>query len=118
MLHSMLLAAAGFVLLWFGTLTAYLAVMNLARMKREGTLTRFWKINGLPIGVVGWLLDFTWNQTLGVLLFGELAHELLFSHRVQRWVDVGPGRRWERALGWARELNAVSPGHITLPPDR
>ena len=75
----------------------------------------FWLIIGYPS-------DILFNVFRGTVMFRELPHEGLFTHRVQRHIDknhllLPENRNWryDKALEWALVLNAIDPDHITFP---
>lgn len=129
----------GFVIGWFVLSGAFMLVMHAKVMLEQGRLTLFWKACVLPWAIVGVLLDVAFNVVLGWLIFGESPiHaardllvalfyaligrwlgimappkvELMFSSRVKRHSRTAAGWRLRVAEWWARQLNAVDPGHI------
>lgn len=98
---------------WFALVGGFLVAMHLAEMRDRGDLNLFWKVNGAPFVLAGWLLDVGFNFTAGVLMFADPTWaDITFSSRVEREANGVPG--WRRALArwWARQLNRVRKGHI------
>lgn len=62
----------------------YLAVMNLARAKREGKLNGFAKLLGTPVLFIGLLLDTFVNVFVMTLVLLEIPEETLVSDRLSR----------------------------------
>lgn len=73
-------AVGGFYALWL----FYLAVMNLARAKRAGQLSKTASVLGTPILIVGFLLDFLMNVTVMTVVLLELPQELTVTARLKR----------------------------------
>ena len=93
------LIVAAFYLLW----AIYLAVMNLARAKDAGTLSRTALILGTPLLLIGFALDVLLNLTAMTLLLLELPRELTVSERLCRH-NLGPDG-WRRNVArWAEQL--------------
>lgn len=82
-------------LLWF----FYLAVMNLARAKENGTLTTVALYLGYPIFLVGYLLDIFVQVTVMSLLFLELPKEWTVTGRLKRHLYGSLGWR-EKIAAW------------------
>lgn len=102
-------------LLWFVTIWAFVAVMHGKALVERGALTRFWSFHVWPLAIVALLLDVTFNLTFGWVMFGELPlarGHWLFSERVQYHYRRSISWRGRLAEFWARQLNAVDPGHI------
>lgn len=85
----------GLYLLWL----FYLAVMNLQRAKENGTLSLPAKILGLPIVIVGVLLDVVVNIFVMTILFLERPKEWLVTDRLQRHVRYHSGT-WRAKLAY------------------
>jgi len=92
------------VLLLYSTWIFYLAVMNLARAKRDGKLTRVAYVLGLPLLGIGLTLDGLLNWTVCTILFLDIPQELLVTSRLKRYA-TGPGG-WRKSLAYwfARHL--------------
>lgn len=73
-------AVGGFYVLWL----FYLAVMNLARAKRTGLLSKTASVLGTPILLIGFLLDFLLNATVMTVVLLELPQELTVTARLKR----------------------------------
>lgn len=93
-------------LLWF----FYLAVMNLARARDNGTLTRTALYLGSPIFIIGYALDVLVNIFIMTILFLELPKEWTVTGRVKRHIYHGSGWR-ESLASWFcyNLLNAFDP---------
>lgn len=93
-------------LLWF----FYLAVMNLARARDNGTLTKPALILGTPLFIIGYALDIAVNILVMTILFLELPKEWTVTGRVKRHIYHGSGWR-EKVAGWFCHnlLNAFDP---------
>lgn len=76
----LLSALAGFYLLW----ALYLAVMNLRRAKSTGQLSRTAYVLGLPLLIVGLVLDVLINFGPMSVILLELPRELTVSERLER----------------------------------
>lgn len=84
----------GIYLLW----VFYLAVMNLDRAKRSGTLGPVAFALGLPILIGGLALDFLINLVPCTIAFRELPRELTVTARLKKHIDdkghKGDMARW------------------------
>lgn len=80
--------AGSFYLLW----VLYLAVMNAARARDAGTLTKPALALAMPVLGLGYLLDALVNLTVCTVLFLELPREVLVTGRVSR-LQKGTGKR-------------------------
>jgi len=78
-----------FYILWI----FYLAVMNLARAHEAGTLKPIAYKLGIPILVVGYILDVLINWTLLTIMFLEPPYELTVSARLSRHFKAPTGYR-------------------------
>lgn len=94
------------VILWFGTVWSFVAVMNAKRLRIASRLTTFWYIHLMPLAVIGLVGDALFNILFGSVMFVERPHEWLFSDRVQRHYRT-EGWRGRMAGFWAKNLNAV-----------
>lgn len=81
----------------------FLAVMNLKQAKDAGTLPKAARALGLPMLIVGYLLDCFVQLTAAVLIFAELPRELTVSGRVKRLIESGGGWR-KRVAEWFRDV--------------
>lgn len=91
-----LISAIGIYLLWI----LYLAVMNLSRAHRLGTISRLAFFCGIPLLLLGLLVDTLVNLFVMTLLFADLPRELLVTSRLQRYAK-GAGWRRRAALWFA-----------------
>lgn len=99
---------------WFVLAGAFVLVVHAQKLRRQGRLTPFWYAHVLPWAVVGIALDVAFNLLVGWILFAEspIPREWLFSDRVTRHFLDSSGWRESQAVWWARQLNAIDPGHI------
>ena len=74
----------------------YLAVMNLSRAKKEGLLSKTALVLGIPVLIVGLIIDFIVNVILMTVLFLELPSEGTVSARLKRHNRTGTG--WRKKL--------------------
>ena len=81
----------------------YLAVMNLARAKRNGTLSKTARALGTPLLAFGLVLDMLLNWTFLSVLMLEFPRELTMSERFERHHAGPPGWR-RRVAEWAEPL--------------
>lgn len=69
---------------------------------------------------VGYPSDWIFNWTRGWLMLREFPREILFSSRIQRWIDNPPGgrntREYRKVLLWAQILNLGDENHIKRVP--
>ena len=92
-------ALLGFWCLW----VFYLAVMNLSRANKAGTLTKTAWVFGVPVLVIGLLLDALINFTLMSLLLWEFPKELTVTARLKRHNKQSTG--WRLAVSrWFEPL--------------
>jgi len=97
------------LVLWFGTVWGFVAIMNAKRINARAKLNLFWRVNLLPLGVLATLGDIVFfNYVLGSLMFFEppRLREPTFSARVQRHYRT-EGWRGKVAGFWAKQLNAI-----------
>ncbi len=87
----------------------YLAVMNLARAKRDGKLSRVALIFGTPVLFVGWLLDFLANVFVMTPLLFELPQELTVTARLKRHHKESTGWRLAVVLWFEPILDPYDP---------
>ena len=71
----------------------YLAVMNLQRAYENKTLSKLALILGIPILLIGYLLDIIVNIFVMTVLFLELPKEWLVTSRLQRHIRSRSGFR-------------------------
>lgn len=103
-----------FAVAWFTLAGAFVLVMHAKKLRDEGNLTLFWKVNIAPWAVAGSVLDIAFNVLVGWIVFAEspVPREVMFSSRVKRHYRESDGWRWHVAAWWARQLNSIDPGHI------
>ena len=95
--------------LYLGVHWSFVAIMS-AKAKRA-ELTPYWVAILLPLGVVGWVLDFAFNYSFG-WMFLAVPRPYLFSHTVQHHYSNGSGWRQRLAAFFAKQLNVFDPLHI------
>lgn len=74
----------------------YLAVMNLARAKRNGLLNKTALVLGTPLLVVGYLVDFLMNVTVMTVVLLEWPKEITVTARLKRHNKESTG--WRLAI--------------------
>ena len=74
----------------------YLAVMNLARAKRNGMLNKTALVLGTPLLVVGYLVDFLMNVTVMTVVLLEWPQETTVTARLKRHNKESTG--WRLAI--------------------
>ena len=74
----------------------YLAVMNLARAKRNGLLNKTAIVLGTPVLIIGYLLDFLMNITVMTVVLLELPQETTVTARLKRHHKESTG--WRLAI--------------------
>ena len=99
MIYAVLLAFFTTYALW----VFYLAVMNLARVKRTVGLSFWAKVLGYPVLFVGYTLDVLVNFFVCTLLFLELPKETTVTARLKRHNRYGSGWR-QRLARWFEPL--------------
>lgn len=87
----LLAAASGLYALW----VLYLAVMNLSRAHRLGTLSRPAFLCGIPLLLLGLLVDALVNILVMSALFADPPREWLVTARLQRYAH---GSGWRRRV--------------------
>lgn len=95
--------------LTYATWVFYLAVMNLARAKQAGLLSRTALVLGTPVLIVGFLLDFLLNVTVMSLVLLELPQEITVSARLQRHHVESDGWRLAVVLWFEPLLDPYDP---------
>lgn len=81
----------------------YLAVMSLKRARDAGLLTRTANAFGLPVLVIGLVLDFLANVLVLTVLLFELPREGTVTSRLKRHNATSTG--WRKAVAaWAEPL--------------
>lgn len=95
------------VLIGFGLTYAlwifYLAVMNLKRAKKAGLLNKTALVLGMPVLIVGLLLDFIVNITVMTLVLFEMPDELTVTARLKRHHKESTGWRL-RVVLWLEPI--------------
>lgn len=99
-LHLLVLGAGIMWLLW----VFYLAVMNLKRVNDAGQLGRMAYLLGLPVLILGYLLDFLANVLVMTILLAELPQETTVTARLKRHKRSSKGWRLKVATWFASEL--------------
>lgn len=94
--------------------TAFVYCYSAKRLLDQGLLPRDFKLIAYFWFAIGVVADFVFNHTRGCLAFREGPRGLLFTQRVQHHVDHSDGWRYDKAMRWARILNAIDPAHIRL----
>ncbi len=112
-----LLAAYCFfsVIVLYGLMVSYIAVMNLKRVYDKGLLTPFMMRVNYPVIVVGIVLDILANWLIFTVLFLEWPCEYMVTHRLKRHKYTGKGFRHKFALWWEKHIDPfedVPDGHI------
>ncbi len=98
-------SVAGFYALW----VLYLAVMNLSRAKKAGTLSTTALILGTPVLIVGYLLDCLVNVFVMTLVLIELPQELTVTARLKRHHAESSGWRLAVVLWFEPILDPFDP---------
>lgn len=98
-------ALGGFYVLWL----FYLAVMNLARAKRAGLLSKTASVLGLPILLIGYLLDLLLNVTVMTVVLIELPQETTVTARLKRHHLESTGWRLAVVLWFEPLLDPYDP---------
>ena len=93
----------------YATWVFYLAVMNLAMARRAGTLSRTALVLGMPVLVVGGLLDLLLNMTVMSLVLLELPKELTVTKRLKRHHKQSTGWRLAVVLWFEPLLDPYAP---------
>lgn len=111
---TLLLALAACVLVavcaGFLVETGFIYVMAVKRLKEQGVeIPDELMVTGYVWLALGTPADAIYNLTRGTWMFRELPRDLMFSGRIQRYIDEGEGWRFRKALPWARLLNAIDP---------
>lgn len=82
----------------YGLWVFFLAVMNLWRARRDGSLTKPTLALGVPVLAVGYTLDVAVNLVILTVIFFEVPKEMTVTARLQRhkYADGWRGRisRW------------------------
>lgn len=82
----------------------YLAVMNLARARDNGTLSKVAYVFGLPVLYVGLFFDALVTIFVGTILFLDLPRELTLTGRLQRLSKKPDTWRGKLAIWICRNL--------------
>lgn len=113
------LAAFGLLL---GTWLHYLAIMSLQRVRNAGGLAPWAYRFGVPILVLGYLLDFLSNMVPLTVLMLEPPREWLVSARVSRhrressaWLEACGPRRW--LMRWRHAVSVWACSNLLDPFD-
>lgn len=100
MLEVFLLQFALLYTLWI----FYLAVMNLARAKNAGKISKPALFFGLPVLYVGYLLDFLTNVLVFTPFMLDLPKETTVTTRLKRYAHGPAGWRKSFALWFAKDM--------------
>lgn len=95
--------------LTYATWIFYLAVMNLAKAKKAGMLTRTALVLGTPALIVGFLLDFLLNALVMTLVLLELPQETTVTARLKRHHVESDGWRLAVVLWFEPLLDPYDP---------
>lgn len=87
----------------------YLAVMNLARAKKDGKLSKPALVLGTPVLFIGWMLDFLANVFVMTFIMLELPQELTVTARLKRHHKESTGYRLAVVLWFEQILDAFDP---------
>ncbi len=82
----------------------YLAVMCLKGARDAGRLTKWAKLFGYPILIVGYLLDIIANVVILTVLLLELPHEFVVTERLSRHIKFSGGFRYAIAKWFCTNL--------------
>jgi hypothetical protein len=95
--------------LTYATWVFYLAVMNLAKAKKAGLLSRTALRLGTPVLIVGYLLDFLLNVLVMTLVLLELPQETTVTARLKRHHVESAGWRLAVVLWFEPLLDPYDP---------
>jgi len=87
----------GLIVFIYGLWVLYLAIMNLDRARKAGTLNPWAHRLGLPLLYFGLVLDFVSNATILSVIMLEPPRELLMTTRLKRHIATGIGWRYSVA---------------------
>lgn len=79
--------------LTYATWILYLAVMNLSKAKKMGLLSKTALVLGMPVLIVGYLLDFLLNVLVMTVVLFELPRETTVTARLKRHHKESDGWR-------------------------
>ena len=106
-----------YFVVWFFAASRYLAMKD--DEKTWSKVPFVYQVSLLAGLLPGLVLDVLFNWTYGTIHFREFPKELMFTHRVKRWVrttgqplDIKDNERRNKALRWKEILNAIEPGHV------
>ena len=105
LIFAPLWAFLGFWLLW----VFYLAVMNLSRAKKAGILSKTAWVFGMPVLIIGLLLDAIINLTLMSLVLWDIPRELTVTARLKRHHKQSTGWRLAVVLWFEPLLDPFDP---------
>jgi hypothetical protein len=75
--------------------------MNLQRAYENKTLSKVALVLGVPILIVGYLLDVFVNVVIMTILFLELPRQWTMSERLQHHIRTSPSGSWrEKIAAW------------------
>lgn len=110
-LYMVLVGLGSFYALWI----AYLAVMCLKRARDAGLLHRTAVFFGMPVLIVGYLLDAFVNIFMLTIVLLEIPRELTVTARLKRHIKTDRGWRLAIAKWFVPLLDPFDPSgyHIT-----
>jgi hypothetical protein len=98
--------------LWLVLVNAFVAVVHAkAIFESDRSINWFFKWPVFVLGVLGVVLDVTWNWTIGCLIFRELPRKITFTSRCGYHKKHSGGWRQSRAQWWCDEMSKFDPGH-------
>lgn len=117
MIHALYLLLTGLFSV-YGLWIFYLAVMNLSRARKAKLLNKTATALGLPVLIVGYLLDAFVNVFVMTLVFVEWPEELTVTSRLKRHIKTGQGWQFRVASWFIPLLDPFDPSgrHITEAP--
>ena len=108
MIYLILAWLSSTYLLWL----FYLAVMCLKRARDAGLLNKTSTALGMPILMVGYLLDAFVNVFVMTFVFLEVPEELTVTARLKRHIQTSDGWRLRLASWFIPILNPFDANHI------
>lgn len=87
----------------------YLAIMSLAKAKKEGTLSKPATYLAYPILAIGYLIDCLVNIVIMTIILLELPKEMLVTSRVTRHKF--------KSVGWRKRIAVAICKHLLDPFD-
>lgn len=87
----------------------YLAVMNLSRVQRQGKLVKLAYVFGMPVLIIGLILDFLTNVIVMTPLLLEFPKETTVTARLKRHNATSTGWRKKVAVWFEPLLDPFDP---------